>query len=348
MNLKRAIIIYNPMSGRPGRRAANARAMTRLLEARGLQADAFATNGPEDASRLARNAVADRVDIIISYGGDGTLNEVIQGVAMSETALAVWPGGTANVVARDIGMMTSIERLADIIAAGKTKRVSLGLARREDAEERRGDAERGRRGDGATERSGDGATGREGDRVTGNPSLAPSPGLPVSPSPSFSRYFLMMAGIGIDASIARGVNHRLKRATGEFAYWWCGIKHLLFWRAEPFSIEVDGKHYESAFALVGNGKGYGGGMMMTPGARLEEPWFEVFILPPRSNNFAYLRALAACRKGTPEAGGATLIRGKHIKANSADEPWVEVDGEVIGPLPMTLDIVPDALSIIVP
>jgi len=88
--------------------------------------------------------------------------------------------------------------------------------------------------------------------------------------------------------------------------------------------------------------------MMTPGAKLEEPWFEVFILPPQSNNFAYLRALAACRKGTPEAGGATLIRGKHIKANSADEPWVEVDGEVIGPLPMTLDIVPDALSIIVP
>jgi YegS/Rv2252/BmrU family lipid kinase len=300
MNLKRAIIIYNPMSGRPGRRAANARAMTRLLEARGLQADAFATNGPEDASRLASHAVADQVDIIVSYGGDGTLNEVIQGMAMSQTSLAVWPGGTANVVARDIGMMTSIERLADIIAAGKTKRVALGLARSEEAET------------------------------------------------PHSRYFLMMAGIGIDASIARGVNHRLKRATGELAYWWCGIKHLLFWRAEPFSIEVDGKHYESAFALVGNGKGYGGGMMMTPGAKLEEPWFEVFILPPQRNNVSYLRALAACRKGTPKAGGATLIRGKHIKANSADEPWVEVDGEVIGPLPMTLDIVPDALSIIVP
>lgn len=327
MNLKRAIIIYNPMSGRPGRRAANARAMTRLLEARGLQAEAFATNGPEDASRLASNAVADHVDIIVSYGGDGTLNEVIQGVAMSETALAVWPGGTANVVARDIGMMTSIERLADIIAAGKTKRISLGLARREDAEERRGDAETRRRGEGV---------------------VAASPRHPVPVSPPPPRYFLMMAGIGIDASIARGVNHRLKRATGEFAYWWCGIKHLLFWRAEPFSIEVDGKHYESAFALVGNGKGYGGGMMMTPGAKLEEPWFEVFILPPQSNNFAYLRALAACRKGTPEAGGATLIRGKHIKANSADEPWVEVDGELIGPLPITLDIVPDALSIIVP
>src|SRR6185369_11825210 len=237
MNLKRAIIIYNPMSGRPGRRAANARAMTRLLEARGLQADAFATNGPEDASRLARNAVADHVDIIVSYGGDGTLNEVIQGVAMSETALAVWPGGTANVVARDIGMMTSIERLADIIAAGKTKRVALGLASRGDAKEAGSRGAEEQRSAGAEEHS--------------PPHLRPSAPPPVSPSPPFSRYFLMMAGIGIDASIARGVNHRLKRATGELAYWWCGIKHLLFWRAEPFSIEVDGKHYESAFAMVG-------------------------------------------------------------------------------------------------
>jgi len=336
MNLKRAIIIYNPMSGRPGRRAANARAMTRLLEARGLQADAFATNGPDDASRLASNAVADHVDIIVSYGGDGTLNEVIQGVAMSDTALAVWPGGTANVVARDIGMMTGIDRLADIIAGGKTKRVALGLASRGEAKEE------GSRG-AEEKRSG-------GDEVHSPQHLRPSSPLPPSSARSACppRYFLMMAGIGIDASIARGVNHRLKRATGEFAYWWCGIKHLFFGRAEPFSIEVDGNNYESAFALVGNGKGYGGGMMMTPGAKLEEPWFEVFILPPKSNNFAYLRALAACRKGTPEAGGATLIRGKHIKANSADEPWVEVDGEVIGPLPITLDIVPDSLSLIVP
>src|ERR1041384_3771406 len=44
----------------------------------------------------------------------------------------------------------------------------------------------------------------------------------------------------------------------------------------------------------------------------------------------------------------SLIRGKHIVANSTHEPWVEADGEIIGPLPMTFDIVPDALSVIVP
>ena len=158
----------------------------------------------------------------------------------------------------------------------------------------------------------------------------------------------MMAGIGLDASIARGVNKRLKRKTGEFAYWITGIKHVFTWRAEPFVIEVDGQSYESVFALIGNGKGYGGGMCITPHAQLEDPWFEVYILPRQASTFAYVGALAACMRGKPESTNATIIRGRHIKANSTHEPWVEADGEIIGSLPMNFDIVPDALSVIVP
>ncbi|PYT06927.1 MAG: hypothetical protein DMF60_08200 [Acidobacteria bacterium] len=162
------------------------------------------------------------------------------------------------------------------------------------------------------------------------------------------RYFIMMAGIGLDASIARGVNKKLKRRTGEFAYWISGIKHLFMWRGEPFTIQVDGQDYESAFALIGNGKGYGGGMMIAPGAKLDEPWFEVYVLPPLPSRIAYLRALRGCMRGRPEVCGGLLVRGRHIKANSSHQPWVEADGEIIGPLPMTFDIVPDALSLIVP
>ena len=297
------------MSGRPGRRAEAVQQMIGLLSERGVSVGAHATTGPDDASKLAAQAVDAGADIIISYGGDGTLNEVIQSMARSQTALAVWPGGTSNVVARDLELPFDISGLADMIAIGKTRRIALGLAK-----------------------SGDGEIGRQGDGAT----LAPS------------RYFIMMAGIGLDASIARSVNKKLKRSTGEFAYWLSGIKHLFLWRAEPFTIEVDGNAYKGAFALIGNGKGYGGGMCITPGARLEEPWFEVYILSPLANNLAYVRALRACMRGKPEVVGVSLVRGKHIRANSAHEPWVEADGEIIGPLPMTFDIVPDALSLIVP
>lgn len=158
----------------------------------------------------------------------------------------------------------------------------------------------------------------------------------------------MMAGIGLDASIARQVNKRLKRKTGEFAYWITGLRHLFAWQAEPFVIDVDGQTYESVFTIIGNGKGYGGGLLLTPNARLEEAHFEVWILPRQANNLAYLRVLMACMRGKPETTGATMIKGHHIRANSTHTPWVEADGEVIGPLPMTFDIVPDALSVIVP
>jgi YegS/Rv2252/BmrU family lipid kinase len=296
MPQQRAVIIYNPMSGRAGRRAEDVRRMTELLAARGIAAEACATTGPDDATRLAREAIDGGGELIISYGGDGTLNEVIQGVAGSRAALAVWPGGTSNVVARDLGMPFAIERIAEVIAAGRRQRIALGLAR-----------------------------GGE-----------------------LSRYFVMMAGIGLDASIARGVNKRLKRRVGELAYWVAGVKHLFTWPAERFTITVDGRAFDSTFAIVGKGKGYGGGMLLTPHARLDEPLFEVYILPPLARNVAYLPVLSACMRGKPETSGATLIKGRRVEANSSHAPWVEADGEVIGPLPMSFEVVPDALTLIVP
>jgi len=341
MNRKRATIIYNPMSGRPARRAERVRRMIGLLSDRGFDAEAHATEGPDDAANLAGAAVAAGADIIISYGGDGTLNEVIQGMAESQTALAVWPGGTSNVVARDLGVPFDVEELADMIRVGRTRRIALGLAKAGSTFAVSGSAFRV---PGSRVRNSNRYSGANKEPGASNPEL----GTTNSEPGTAGRYFLMMAGIGLDASIARSVNKKLKRRTGEFAYWLSGIKHLFLWRAEPFTIEVDGRAYRGAFALIGNGKGYGGGMMMTPGARLEEPWFEVYILPQRANNFAYLRALGACMRGKPEVAGVLLVKGKHIKANSAHEPWVEADGEIIGPLPMTFDIVPDALSVIVP
>src|SRR5207247_1245694 len=130
MNSRRATIIYNPMSGRPARRADDVRRMIRLLGERGIVADARATAQPQDATVLAREAVAGRVDIVVSYGGDGTLNEVIQEMAGSRTALAVWPGGTSNVVARDLGVPFDVVELADMITAGNTLRIALGVAKR--------------------------------------------------------------------------------------------------------------------------------------------------------------------------------------------------------------------------
>jgi diacylglycerol kinase family enzyme len=341
MTEKRATIIFNPMSGRPARRAENVRGMIELLKKRGINTVGKATAGPMDATQLAREAVAGGAEIIISYGGDGTLNEVLQGIVGSRAALAVWPGGTSNVVARDLSITNKLEAIADLIAAGKTVRVSLGLSRGQGS----GVRDQGHEMEACSVSFAD----PDKNVIETSASLPDSTLRLPTPDPRpLQRYFLMMAGIGLDASIARTVNKKLKRRTGEFAYWVAGVNHLFRWKPEPFVIEVDGQSYESVFAVIGNGKGYGGRMCMTPGAKLEEPGFQIYLLPRMSNNFSYIGALSACLRGRPETTRAKIVEGRHIKASCSRETWVEVDGEVIGRLPMTFESVPDALSLIVP
>jgi len=299
MEAKRATIIYNPASGRLRHRTALIEKMTRLLGERGIDADVRTTQMPDDGAAIAREAIAAGSKIIISFGGDGTLNTVLQGMVGTDASLVVWAGGTENVAARDLGMPFSPEELADVIAAGKTMRIALGLAK----------------------------TGEES-----------SPG----------RYFFMFAGIGLDASICRDVNPNLKERTGQFAFVVAGLKHLINWRPEAFTITVKGKTYKSDFSLIGNGKGYGGGIMMAPDARLEDPWFEVFILPSNKTRLQVLLAMVNCLRGKPGATDASIIKTDEIEANSNPKSWVEVDGEVLGPLPATFQIVPEALSVVVP
>jgi YegS/Rv2252/BmrU family lipid kinase len=310
MKVGRVAIIYNPQSGRPGRRTEKTRLMVDSLGKRGIEVEAFATNAPFEATTLARNAVAEGADVVVSYGGDGTLNEVLQGVVGSSAAIAVWPGGTANVVAKELCMPRSVEDLAKVIREGKTKRIAVGLAR------------------------------WNSENDVADASHANQNGQ--------SRYFLMFAGIGLDASVARRVNLRLKRRTGQFAYWVEGLKHIAIWKPQVFSIDIDGESYSGVFALIANGKGYGGGLCMAPEARLEEPTFDVFIVPRRPHNLAYLGDLLASARGKNRRPDARTLRAKHVRAHSKEEPWVELDGEVIGPLPMTFDVVPDALTVIVP
>jgi diacylglycerol kinase family enzyme len=82
------------------------------------------------ASRLAQGAAADGLDGVIVLGGDGTLNEAANGLAGSQTALGVLPGGSTNVYARTIGMTNDpIEATGELLGAlarHSTRRVALG------------------------------------------------------------------------------------------------------------------------------------------------------------------------------------------------------------------------------
>ena len=96
---------------------------------------AVATTGPATAAGLAQECIAKHADLIIAAGGDGTINEVANGVVGTDVPFALLPGGTANVLAVETGigtrMVAAAERLSELVA----ERVSVGVL--ENARERR-------------------------------------------------------------------------------------------------------------------------------------------------------------------------------------------------------------------
>lgn len=123
---RRLLIIYNPTAGWRRRRQLDA--VLRLLRGHGCALDVCPTQGPGDATRLAAEADTARHDVVVAAGGDGTINEIINGLPADGPPLALVPLGTANVLAAEIGLPDDPEAIARTIAFGDARPVALGAA----------------------------------------------------------------------------------------------------------------------------------------------------------------------------------------------------------------------------
>ncbi|MGG3737785.1 diacylglycerol kinase [Aeribacillus pallidus] len=125
--MKRARIIYNPTSGRELFKKHLPDVLQKLEQA-GYETSAHATTGAGDATKAAKIAVERRYDIVIAAGGDGTINEVVNGLAEQDyrPKLGVIPVGTTNDFARALHIPRDIEAATDIIVKGDTIPVDIG------------------------------------------------------------------------------------------------------------------------------------------------------------------------------------------------------------------------------
>jgi len=121
----RAVIVRNPRARRAVA-TAELRAAARVIERAGWAVTIVDTERAGHAAELARAAVADGADVVVACGGDGTVNEVINGIAGSAAALAVVPTGTANVWAREAFVSRDPRCALALIAHGRRVRVDLG------------------------------------------------------------------------------------------------------------------------------------------------------------------------------------------------------------------------------
>ncbi len=256
------------------------------------------TSGPRTATAIARDCIEQGADLILVAGGDGTINEVVNGMVHSDVPLGVIPGGTANVLAVELGLGCRVEAAARTLAKSTPERISLGLLRTASQE---------------------------------------------------PRYFALMTGAGLDAHIVYNVSARLKSAMGKAAYWIGGLVHGL--RILPeFTAEVNGREYRASFALVTRVRNYGGDLEIARRISLLDDDFEV-VLFQGVNPLRYMTYLAAVMIGAAERlKGVTVLRAERVTFALPEDRriYVQIDGEFAGPLPATVEIVPQALSLLVP
>lgn len=126
MQFPRILIIHNPVSGR--RRAPLLDGVQRRLRAAGCMVALCRTERRGDAERLAADASPGRYDAVAVAGGDGTINEVLNGMAASLLPLGLIPMGTANVLAAELGLPLTADGIARTLLDGRRKRIDLGLA----------------------------------------------------------------------------------------------------------------------------------------------------------------------------------------------------------------------------
>ncbi|MFZ0827132.1 MAG: diacylglycerol kinase family protein [Verrucomicrobiia bacterium] len=124
----RTCVIFNPAA-----RGNKARHFRHQLDVIGLQCALKATTAPGDARRLAAEAVGEGFDLIVAAGGDGTVNETLNGLGdapegFARARLGVLPLGTVNVFARELKIPLRIERAWEVLQRGREARIDLPRA----------------------------------------------------------------------------------------------------------------------------------------------------------------------------------------------------------------------------
>jgi len=128
----RALLIANPHAARTA--AGTVKAVEELLRGAGWDLTVRATGGPGDARRMAAQAVAEDLDVVAVFGGDGTTMQAAAALVGSRTALGLLPGGTGNLLAGNLRLPANPLKAAQVLLTGTPVPLDLGRMRRHDGD----------------------------------------------------------------------------------------------------------------------------------------------------------------------------------------------------------------------
>jgi diacylglycerol kinase (ATP) len=160
-----------------------------------------------------------------------------------------------------------------------------------------------------------------------------------------ARHFLMMCGVGLDATVVTKVNPELKARAGKLAYWVAGFGQF-FQTVGQFQAQAGVEQRECGFVLASRVRNYGGDLEIASGASLLSDDFEV-VLFDGSNPLRYAAYMTAVTlRQVKSMPGVRTVRARRVSFSG--EAHLQIDGEYGGRIPATLDILPDALTLLAP
>lgn len=165
---------------------------------------------------------------------------------------------------------------------------------------------------------------------------------------SHGQWFAGVVAAGFDARVNDRVN-RMRWPRGPRRYDLATLAELGVFRPIAYRAEFDGvgEEFEAMLVAVGNIPSYGGGLRIAPGAELDDGMFDVIVVAPVSKT-TLIRVFPRVRRGTHLTHPAVTVRRARSVRLEATAVTAYVDGERLGPLPRTFEVVPRALSVFVP
>lgn len=261
-----------------------------------------------------RDALADGVDLICAIGGDGTVRTVAHVLTGTSTPMGLIPAGTGNLMSRNLGLPLDIAGGLDVALTGRNRHIDVGWATLDPTFEQRSTEELVPEHDGPTE-----------------PDVGADEAHGSDPADN-QHAFLVMAGLGLDASIMHGTTEQAKSRIGWGAYVATGAKNLLGARFAT-RLRIDGGapiRHTARTILVGNCGRLTGGITLMPDAEVDDGILDVVAITPKGIvGWAGVAVHVLAKRGQNHPK-LDRYRCQSILV-SLDEPqMVEIDGDVIG------------------
>jgi YegS/Rv2252/BmrU family lipid kinase len=286
--VNKSLVILNPAA-----RSDKAVKMKSLIEGLPGHPIVRLTSHRGNAQELATRGIEEGFENIIAAGGDGTINEVVNGIAGSDATLGILPVGTMNVFAAELGIPTgNLHRAWDVITGGHLVELDMPMAN--------------------------------------------------------ENRFIQMAGVGLDAEVVRKTSLESKKSLGPLSYL-ITLTQVASLTPPVLTLEFSDKSQrQGCFALIGNGRYYGGPFSVFKKASLSDGLLDV-VLCKNQTHWDVVRYFQAVIFGTHmNLPDVEYFQTDTLRITANTEVPVELDGEVAGLLPCEFKISHKKLRVLVP